>query len=71
MGIMEPSILVHCITGRGFPLAVHLSRMLLPSCTEITLLAFNDGDISATRKSWDFFLHENANKIRDILHDII
>lgn len=48
MGIIEPSILVHCITGCGFPLAAHLSRILLPSCTEIISLAFNDGVISKT-----------------------
>lgn len=42
IGIAKPSSFVHCTTGCGFPLAVHLSRMLLPSCTVITLLAFSD-----------------------------
>lgn len=61
MGIMEPSILVHCITGCGFPLAAHLNRILLPSCTEITPLEFNDGVISGKNP-----IFEDCNIFRKI-----
>lgn len=55
MGIVEPSIFVHCITGCGFPLAAHLSRILSPSFTEIKSVAFSGGVMSETSTVFENF----------------